>query len=452
MLPDAPPAAPNLGPAEPPVLGTPAEPEHTRLEISVTALQSRLGPSGRLGRILQYAGRLLRDGWLIVGGVLVLLLALEFTYRAQAGVRRAVLSNNLSEALFPASAPDWVDAYLREELATYDLNWRPYVYFRRAPFAGRYINIDSTGKRVTFPAASPDRPIVWLFGGSTMFGTFQRDSQTIASVLAAQLRDRGDSSQVVNWGETGYVFTQEVIELLLQLRAGARPDVVVFYDGINDVVAAIQHRAGVPQNEQQRARDFAFGRTVFSWNRDLAADGRALGALARVAMTRSQLFARLVNLRAESAPLREPSAVTREVVRTYVETVRLVEAAAERYGFEPIYLWQPTLHASDKALSPEESELMDRVEASPFHSLVRQVHVNIAAAIDSAMTGVADSRFLNLARVFAGNPEPIFVDIVGHTVEAASPLIVDRLAPLVAAALATPRARGPARSAGSSLP
>ena len=63
------------------------------------------------------------------------------------------------------------------------------------------------------------------------------------------------SSAVTNFGETGYVSTQNLIALMLELRAGRRPDVVVFYDGVNDTYSAYsQQRAGLPHNESESGR------------------------------------------------------------------------------------------------------------------------------------------------------------------------------------------------------
>ena len=50
-----------------------------------------------------------------------------------------------------------------------------------------------------------------MFGGSTMWGTGARDACTIPSLLARALQGRGMSLEIINFGETGYVRTQEVI-------------------------------------------------------------------------------------------------------------------------------------------------------------------------------------------------------------------------------------------------
>lgn len=90
-----------------------------------------------------------------------------------------------------------------------------------------------------------------------MWGSGARDSFTIPSLLSQILSEHGISIHVVNYGESGFVSTQEVIALMLQLKKGNIPDVVMFYDGVNDTFSAFQHGiAGIPQNEFNRFREF----------------------------------------------------------------------------------------------------------------------------------------------------------------------------------------------------
>src|SRR5439155_17899889 len=105
-----------------------------------------------------------------------------------------------------------------------------------------------------------------FFGGSTMWGTSQRDDHTIAAEAAHRLQALAGPNarvEVTNFGETGYVNTQELLQLMLELRAGHRPDVVVFYDGLNEVAATVQGgTAGLPQNESKRVAEFTMGRAL----------------------------------------------------------------------------------------------------------------------------------------------------------------------------------------------
>ena len=51
--------------------------------------------------------------------------------------------------------------------------------------------------------------------------------------------------------------TQEMIALVRELQQGYRPDVVVFYDGVNDTTSALLEReATLTTNEINRVREF----------------------------------------------------------------------------------------------------------------------------------------------------------------------------------------------------
>ena len=111
-----------------------------------------------------------------------------------------------------------------------------------------------------------------MFGGSAMWGWGAPDWGTIPAYLQTELERAGDRPVcVVNYAENGFVSTQNVIQLSLLLAAGDVPDVVVFYDGVNDVLAARQ--TGQPvlhQNLTQIATRFgAPQQPLLAWVRTL---------------------------------------------------------------------------------------------------------------------------------------------------------------------------------------
>ena len=99
------------------------------------------------------------------------------------------------------------------------------------------LTISENGYRLV-PGISEDNDAfrVFLFGGSTMWGMGVADSNTIGSYLQNQLAEMSDELVAVyNFGQPGFASTQEVIELMLQLRDGNVPDIVIFFDGVNDI-------------------------------------------------------------------------------------------------------------------------------------------------------------------------------------------------------------------------
>lgn len=379
-----------------------------------------------------------RGAWVIAGLTLLFALGLELAYRAQAALRRAVQSPPVTVTLHPYAREPWFKDYRAELSASFGVAWQPYVYWRHPPFAGRYITVDSLGHRRTVQSAAPGDRVrhVYFFGGSTMWGTMQRDSFTIPSVAATALAARGlRDVEVTNFGETGYVFTQEVLALELELRRGARPDVVVFYDGINDVAAAtIVGQAGLPHNEVNRAAEFRLGRVL-----DAHDDGRALLTLARLSAWRSRLLqriARVVAHRGGRPP--PPGALAEDVVRTYARTIELVESLAGHYRFRPIYFWQPTLQVTGKRKTAFEEAIAADRQADPAFPLRQAVHLAALALVGSAAAPVAAGHFANLATIFDEDTASVFLDHIGHTTEAANAEVVAAILPFLERALREP--------------
>src|SRR5688500_15337709 len=167
-------------------------------------------------------GRLVRDAWLVIGVTVLLFCLLEGSLslaslimrRAGGSVQPALWDDRFRADTYAGTS--WVREYYAELQDTWELQWRSYVYYRRKRFDGEYINVDASGLRAT-TAPSPRQqgqrvPVkIFMFGGSTLWGTGARDAYTIPSMVASELEKSGLRPEVTNFGETGYVSTQEVI-------------------------------------------------------------------------------------------------------------------------------------------------------------------------------------------------------------------------------------------------
>jgi lysophospholipase L1-like esterase len=125
----------------------------------------------------------------------------------------------------------------------------PYSLFRK-----------KEGPRATtqFPA-KPDQKkyTIWMFGGSTTRGAVEEDNHTIASQLAAALNTAESTTHytVRNFGENSYNSLLEVKYLQEQLIENAeKPDLIFFYDGINESVYFAQHRSADAHHGYRRVR------------------------------------------------------------------------------------------------------------------------------------------------------------------------------------------------------
>ena len=113
--------------------------------------------------------------------------------------------------------------------------------WRRPAYTGETINIDERGLRRTYrdQTVMPERTIAF-FGGSTTWGSGADDDRTIPSEFVKL----NPEYVGYNFGESGYVAHQSLELFLERYYEGFRPDVVVFYDGANDVWAKCQTQLG----------------------------------------------------------------------------------------------------------------------------------------------------------------------------------------------------------------
>jgi hypothetical protein len=120
------------------------------------------------------------------------------------------------------------------ERATGRLRFRfePGIGVLQAEIQSRLVNVDRYGIRAN--GRSP-RGIgalngsIWVLGGSTTFGEFVADHETIPAQLERAIR-----RPVMNLGVPSYATPQENVLLAHYLRAGYRPALVLFLDGVNE--------------------------------------------------------------------------------------------------------------------------------------------------------------------------------------------------------------------------
>tara|TARA_B100000787_G_C16161887_1_gene281809 strand:- start:112 stop:1362 length:1251 start_codon:yes stop_codon:yes gene_type:complete len=103
-------------------------------------------------------------------------------------------------------------------------------------FEGKWINVRNN-RRVTINEPGNYLRKIYLFGGSTVYNAEVPDALTIASQLAS-LGANDFSYKVVNMGATSIHSAQQFGRLKseIKLKDG---DVVIFYDGVNDVMQRI---------------------------------------------------------------------------------------------------------------------------------------------------------------------------------------------------------------------
>lgn len=349
----------------------------------------------------------LRDVWVAVGLTLVLLAMGEVAARVVQKARARTWADPRARAdSYPAEP--WVKEFFDETRRSSRVRWEPYAYWRRTPFAGRYINIDERGLRRTWnpPATGSGarRPRIFVFGASEVWGSGVRDDHTLPSELSRSLNDAGVAAEVVNFGETGHVSTQSVVTLLRELQRGNVPDVVVYFGGGSDGLSAFATgAAGIPLGESRRRREF----NILRHARRLVPEALRLIA-ARSAMVRL-LGVQLDAPRSRKEPEVAPDRLAEMTLHALDANIAAIDGLARTYGFRTSYFWQPCL-LSKPHQTPYEAQQAAAAAGLPYLS-------ELYARARREWQGRDPREFTYLGDLFLETREPRFIDYthVGET-------------------------------------
>lgn len=249
--------------------------------------------------------------------------------------------------------PDDLAGLWDEYFAT-GAEFESYVHFRSKLFEGRFYGVTKDGYRRTRADApwppAPENLNVFFFGGSTSFGVGPYWG-TVAAYLEAELaRDAARPVRVYNFGRSGYQSSQELILLSRLLSSGARPDLAVFMDGLNDFCftdgpsgwqalqsyfnatasTALSRAAGrEPQVPWRLLTEFFAG---------MPALRLANAKLARMNEPPLPAYRGPAEAVPEPDPPRE---VIDATIRQYLNNARQAEGLGAKFGFDAHFVWQP---------------------------------------------------------------------------------------------------------------
>jgi lysophospholipase L1-like esterase len=298
-------------------------------------------------------------------------------------------------------APYW-DEFMAQRKAYY-----PYLIWRAEPSSGEMINVTAPDRTRVTPGADCQEGAyrVFMFGGSALWGTGAPDWGTIPAYVQAGLAARHEGSVcVINYGETAYVATQSLIALMLQLQRGNIPDVVIFYDGINDVMAAYETgQPGLHLDFETVAARYDRTPPLIAW----AAGWNSTELIAELVSDEPDQAIEDYALGADAGSLPE------SVAQTALNTYRIVRALGNAYGFETYVFWQPVIALGDKPFTADERAMRAEVEAyfPGATALFEAAYAQIERAAQD------DPRLIALTGVFDDQTVSIYIDFMHVTPE-----------------------------------
>ncbi len=351
-----------------------------------------------------------RGAWILLGVCILLLIGIEILFTLAAKTGNPPSSNPRLEADCFAGA-DWAAGYFAE-LQQMNEDWHPVTYWRMRPFSGKYINIDGSGIRRTW---NPDfsgggKPFrIFTFGGSTMWGVGCRDDFTIASYLSKILNEKGYSVEVTNFGQSGFVNTQEVLELYLESRGGNVPDAAIFYDGVNEVFSFCHAKqAGLPTNELMRAEEFKLSikkralikRSAFA----VATQSSTIKAL--VALTKKIGGAGAEEKYFESM-LSDPAYDNfPAILDVYGQNLELARSIGGQHGFDTLFYWQPVVYTKKSLTGFEQRASKLKKE----YRLLEKTYLNTYSLAENSEALARLDGFRNISDIFDDYEGTMYID------------------------------------------
>ena len=305
----------------------------------------------------------------------------------------------------------WAEKYWEEFDQSFDAIYSPYSGYRRKPnYQGHHINLDQHSIRKTInPCADADPKVknitIFMFGGSTTWGTGARDQGTIPSFLSQDLCNSDLQVEITNFAESGYNSTQGMIRLFMELRKNHIPDIVIFYDGINDMHASIRNKkAGLPQNLQNRHREF---NSLKKRNiRDFFP--YFLKIVKKITSFFSSNKSQGVR---RSNPLLEE-----ETVNIYFGNIKLIQYWETHLSFKSFFFWNPSVHSK---------QFLSEYEEKNIGQIKNKYRKNFYLSVTELINKKSDVK--SLSDIFNSNKETIFID-GAHISEEGNAIIAQAMA------------------------
>lgn len=286
--------------------------------------------------------------------ILVLLNVVTWaTLRVLAERERHRLPSTLTE-LASRFGPGWVSSMypgwdqsnllrLWNEWIGLTFDYEAFTQFRVRPTQGLYINVSEHGFRSNGTTAPwPPDPAalnVFVFGGSTTFGTMLPDGWTLPAALQRHVRTSKchASAQVYNFARPAYISTQENALLERLLLSKAVPNVAIFVDGLNDSV----WRRGEPRYTDQLTY---LVRTIHARGTWWLLGTRARDFLISLPMidAANLVLARFGSARPTMPVFPASRTETENHLNQWIATKGMREAVAHQFGTSVLTVWQPS--------------------------------------------------------------------------------------------------------------
>ena len=215
-----------------------------------------------------------------------------------------------------------------------------------------YTGFSTTLRDTKNNCAYDDSIQIHIYGGSTTWGDRVEYDKTYPSFISEILCDKNVNVNVTNYGQLAYTNTQSIIKFILNLKRDNVPNIVIFYDGVNEIPA----EPGLPMEKMtEDVVEYAFSQsTLFSAKRQLFSvfGGNRINSM-RILDNYFEKFQR------HHRDYDDDTSRYLEILNNYFENLRLIKSLENEYGFTSIFYWQPNLATKEELSTKEKQFLFD---------------------------------------------------------------------------------------------
>jgi lysophospholipase L1-like esterase len=326
-------------------------------------------------------------------------------------------------SLIPAGvvfvAVDYMASYLgpqvtapRAPVTAEYLEFDPFQMWRlRRNYEYGGIHISPDGFRYDPLEAPVDGQLVFVLGGSTVFGVGVGSKQTVSYFLQQLANQSHRKLQVVNAGVTGYYSTQELIHLERNLLPG-HPALVISISGRNDAFYGLHPNYmpdSIPYHGMMR-RDLGALDPYYS---SLETPAWRIHAMSWIAgVLSNKRFDWLKDF--QSPKLSFHSAA----IEVFLRNQRAVHALLQGLGVQHYLFLQPTINYPERTLAPEERGMDQDGYVAPLQNAYKELCTETEKSLDPAwFKGAID---------ITKQPGQLFIDNV-HLSEAGARLTAEAI-------------------------
>jgi len=304
------------------------------------------------------------------------------------------------------------------ELRQQDMEWEPYLHYRFKPMSGKHNTIYENGLRKTANPSLKDSATalkIFCFGGSTMYSSGARDEHTISSELSKLIHDNfpDKNVEVTNFGCHGYTRATENIQLQRELIKNNIPDIVIFYDGVNEVISGHQNNeAGTPTNAYNRRKEF---KIAHSYKKRISLMVYSSNVYRFVTTMQRKMFTDSAYKQLTA----RPNALATDIAETYIGFVKISKSLEHTYGFKVFNFMQPNIFSKKNLTEAEQGYF----ESHQYYENLYKLSYETVRK-DSLM--INDATFIDISDVFDKANKTMYFDFC-HTGELGNKLVAEKM-------------------------